>query len=228
MISAVELDNDHVEALRRLAYEPVSRSMVAHLARVTSRVINQTIPVLLTATEQRQQQHAPLVATEAALPSLETFIGCLATASRVTTLPLLATLVYLARAKSKLKQTVRGLPSAPHRIFLASLILSTKYLEDCPPKNKRWVRYSRVDTESTMTHFTLKDVNVMEKQLIDILGWDLTISEQEFREISQDGRSKRKVRIEDDFAMVILLVSVFEDKDQENIIPLNSSVMSKT
>lgn len=54
-----------------------------------------------------------------------------------------------------------------HRIFLATLIVAGKYLNDASPKNKYWARYSTV--------FTVAEVNLMEKQLLYLLDFDLRI-----------------------------------------------------
>ena len=48
-----------------------------------------------------------------------------------------------------------------HRILLASLILSDKYLRDTPLRNKSWAVFG--------TYFSLAEVNLMERQLLYLL-----------------------------------------------------------
>lgn len=48
-----------------------------------------------------------------------------------------------------------------HRIFLATLIITTKYLHDTALKNKYWVAYAGM--------FTANEINLMEKQLLQLL-----------------------------------------------------------
>lgn len=48
-----------------------------------------------------------------------------------------------------------------HRVFLASLIVAAKYLNDQSPKNKHWSAHSTV--------FSVGEVNLMEKQLLALL-----------------------------------------------------------
>jgi hypothetical protein len=48
-----------------------------------------------------------------------------------------------------------------HRIFLATIIITTKYLHDSAIKNKYWVTYAEM--------FTAHEINLMEKQLLQLL-----------------------------------------------------------
>ncbi|CAD6968806.1 unnamed protein product, partial [Tilletia controversa] len=64
-----------------------------------------------------------------------------------------------------------GLNCTRHRVFLATLIVAAKYLNDSSPKNKHWTRYGVL--------FSLPEVNLMEKQLLYLLDYDLRIEESE-------------------------------------------------
>jgi type II secretory pathway pseudopilin PulG len=65
-----------------------------------------------------------------------------------------------------------------HRIFLASLILAAKNLNDSSPKNKHWARYTAVRGFDNFG-FSLTEVNLMEKQLLGLLEWDLRVTEDD-------------------------------------------------
>jgi len=65
-----------------------------------------------------------------------------------------------------------------HRIFLAALILAAKSLNDSSPKNKHWARYTAVKGYEGFG-FSLVEVNLMEKQLLNLLSWDLIVREDD-------------------------------------------------
>lgn len=109
---------------------------------------------------------------EKRLPSLMTFLTRLVRYTNVYTGTLLATLVYLNRLKQRLPKNARGLPCTRHRILLSCLILSSKFHNDSSPKNSHWAKY-------TDGLFSVKDVNLMERQLLYLLNWDLKVKNLE-------------------------------------------------
>jgi len=61
-----------------------------------------------------------------------------------------------------------------HRVLLACLIVAAKYINDTAPQNQRWAHYSRI---RGFQHFgfSVRNVNMMERQLLSLLDWDLRI-----------------------------------------------------
>lgn len=147
------------EALMNLLYEPVTGSMVTHVAQAARGFVPNIVST----------------DTEKPPPDLEVFINSVISASKVGTLPLLVAFVYIARAKSKLGPANYGIPTTPHRIFLASLIVSVKFLEDGTHKNKKWVKYARMNTKRATLKFSLDEVNIMEKELLGYLDYNAWI-----------------------------------------------------
>ncbi|PYH44326.1 cyclin family protein [Aspergillus saccharolyticus JOP 1030-1] len=168
----------HRAALHEFVMQPVSRGMVAHLAEQASQVIRCEPHVTA------QQAHGqptppstpPMDASLPPLPSVETFIASLVARSQVQVPTLMTSLVYLARLRSRLPPVAKGMRCTVHRIFLASLILAAKNLNDSSPKNKHWARYTAVKGYDGFA-FPLPEVNLMERQLLFLLDWDTRVTE---------------------------------------------------
>lgn len=146
------------QAIDIFVRSPVSSEMITYLAHRTQTVIHCSSTGTPT--------------TSRPLPSLRTFIATLVHHSKVPTATLMSTLVYLTRLRSALPVLAKGMPCTLHRVFLACLILAAKALNDSSPKNKHWARH-------TDGLFAVEEVNLMEKQLLYILDWDLRIERRE-------------------------------------------------
>ena len=167
------------ELLKKYVRYPVTHEMVDHLAEQAFYVIPRADPseALFNTgypspptSPIRMDVTSPFINdTKQHLPSLKQFITTLCERSNVQTSTLMSTAVYLHRLKSRLPRVAKGMQCTCHRVFLAALILSAKYLNDSSPKNKHWARY-------TCGLFSLHEVNLMEKQLLYLLDWDLRIT----------------------------------------------------
>jgi G1/S-specific cyclin PLC1 len=169
-------------ALGEFVTTRVTREMVTHLAQQAAQVIRCEAHVTNTVNQNGQPTPPSTPPMEVddlpALPSIEVFIASLVTRSQVHVSTLMSSLVYLGRLRSRLPPVAKGMRCTVHRIFLASLILAAKNLNDSSPKNKHWARYTVVKGHEGFG-FSLPEVNLMERQLLFLLDWDLRITEDD-------------------------------------------------
>lgn len=173
-------------ALDEFVRQPVRSYMIQHLAKQASLVIRCEEPTpessaQLPLTPPSTPPQSAVDPSQPALPSLELFIRSLVHKSSVQVPTLMTSLVYLARLQSRLPPVAKGMRCTVHRIFLASLILAAKNLNDSSPKNKHWARYTPVKGYEGFG-FALPEVNLMERQLLFLLDWDTRVTEDDLFE----------------------------------------------
>lgn len=205
-IMAIATTAQNQAALDHFLLLPVSSAMVSYLADKAREVIpceqrcpgqaNKHLPPTPPATPPRD--------TMPPLPTLEVFIQNLVDRSHVQVPTLMCSLIYLSRLRSRLPPVAKGMRCTVHRIFLATLILAAKNLNDSSPKNKHWSRYTLVkDCEGF--GFSNTEVNLMEKQLLFLLDWDLRITNDDLfthlepflspiRKRQDEGEAKRRIQ----------------------------------
>lgn len=177
-IRTLTLDELNAGALEEFVYQRVSDEMISFLAEAAAEVIqcDDAAPPTTSRSSARAAKG------DTPLPSIQTFIEKLVDSSNVQVATLMSSLVYLRRLKSCLQPMAKGLRCTTHRIFLATLILTAKYLNDSSPKNKHWASYSVISDEIYNFGFSRTEVNLMERQLLQLLEWNLRITDTQLYE----------------------------------------------
>ncbi|CCH45352.1 Cyclin-B1-2 [Wickerhamomyces ciferrii] len=154
------------EALYQFNKKPVNSEMVQYLVDTTYSVIK------IKPSASNSYPSPPSSPNGQDPVSLFEFIRRLIKHSNVQTPTLMSTLVYLTRLRAVLPSNVYGIETTRHRIFLGCLILAAKSLNDSSPINKHWTAY----TDGLLS---IQEVNTIERELLDYLNWDLTITQQD-------------------------------------------------
>ncbi len=180
------------EALERFIHQPVDNEMISYLAKSAAGVVECDPDMTLPPAAQSEPMYPSttwttnrraMTTTDGGRPTVHDFVRELVASAGLTVPTLMPTLVYLRRIKSRLPREVRGQPSTPHRILLGSLILAAKYLNDSSFKNKDWATCSIISTPAFHFGFGLTDVNLMERELLSLLDWDLRITENDLYQV---------------------------------------------
>jgi G1/S-specific cyclin PLC1 len=113
------------------------------------------------------------------VPSVYRFVKSVVTNTKVPVPTLATSLVYMWRLQQRLPPNAWGLPCTPHRIFLAALNLAAKNVHDAAPPNRFWSEHSFV-AGYDFFGFSTKEVNLMERQLLSVLNWNVRIDTLDF------------------------------------------------
>ncbi|KAJ3093532.1 hypothetical protein HK100_006561 [Physocladia obscura] len=115
----------------------------------------------------------PTSTSTTTIPPLAQFVALVASRARSTPETLLITTALLDRARRRLPSSARGLPCTAHRLFLAALVVAAKSANDKTYKNKSFVSFAD-------GLFPLSEINLMERQLLGILDYDVSFSVADF------------------------------------------------
>ncbi|KAI9183528.1 PHO85 cyclin-1 [Blastocladiella emersonii ATCC 22665] len=86
-------------------------------------------------------------------------------------------ILLLGRVRAALPSTARGIPTTHHRLLLAALLVAAKLLNDCQVKNTHWAHATGV---------ALVEINLMERQLLALLQFDVALDRDAFEQVLAD------------------------------------------
>ncbi|KAJ7087568.1 hypothetical protein B0H15DRAFT_298017 [Mycena belliarum] len=151
----------HSPALMQLSSMEISRPVVDYVVDAVTSTVNATLTqapaALRGGTSSRSPYHAPFIA----------FTTNVLAHAAVTPSVLLTALIYVARARTHL--AIAREKWARERILLGALIVASKYTNDRALHNAHWAACSGV--------FGKRDIGRIEREFLDVLGWDLGVTE---------------------------------------------------
>ncbi|ORX96622.1 hypothetical protein K493DRAFT_350655 [Basidiobolus meristosporus CBS 931.73] len=121
--------------------------------------------------------------TQLSLPELLLFIERVAERSRIDAVTGIVALIYVYRLKAKLPRTAQGEYGTSHRIFLASLLVASKFLYG------EWGLSSRAVADISGA-FSNSQVNRMELEFLRLLDYDVWVNDVEIKEFLENYKSE--------------------------------------
>ncbi|KAI8094264.1 cyclin domain-containing protein [Thamnidium elegans] len=125
--------------------------------------------------ERRYYQHL-------LLPELPTFIKLVYQKCRLTPTVLVIGLIYLERLKKNLPDQAQGEYDTPYKLFLAAMIVATKYIED-------YSSHALSIYKIVSPLYTSRELNEMERSFLGVLKFDLYVDITEMDRFVEEHQS---------------------------------------
>ncbi|CDS08283.1 hypothetical protein LRAMOSA02231 [Lichtheimia ramosa] len=113
------------------------------------------------------------------LPSLPNFIHQVYVKCRMTPTLLTVALIYLQRLQSKLPSGSQGEYDTPYKLYLASVILASKFLEDSHTVSRDVFRVCA-------PVYSAQEISVMERSFLGVIKYNLFVKWEEITQFVQD------------------------------------------
>ncbi|KAF9647819.1 hypothetical protein BDM02DRAFT_2497184 [Thelephora ganbajun] len=163
--SLVEASYHSKEVLQLLDLD-INRTLIDHLVQETAEVVDHALgrPTTPRGRPDRRCKKRSDFAD---------FIANILHTADVKMATVLVTLVYIHRSKPHL--SIETEDWALHRVFLGALILASKYTNDSTLKNSHWAIATGL--------FGKRDIGRVEREFLDVLDWELTVSESDISDL---------------------------------------------
>ncbi|KAI8992131.1 hypothetical protein BDF20DRAFT_992930 [Mycotypha africana] len=112
-----------------------------------------------------------------ALPPINDFIATVFQRSNLTPCVCLVSLIYMQRLRAFLPRHARGELDTPYRLFLAAILVASKFLSETGTELT-----SQVLVAMTDYLYTPKDINLMERSFLSLIQYDLYVNLQSIQE----------------------------------------------
>jgi hypothetical protein len=154
-----------------LLHKRIDNDMISYVAQIAAKVVQCN----LDSTTIYTKDVPPL-------PPLKAFISHLVMRSGISTPTFLTSLVYLTRIKSQVPPSTIGFRCASHRIFLISLILADKYVNDVHYTNSSWSEFSILSWKGHCFGFLTSEITASERHLLSLLEYNVRIAQDDLQE----------------------------------------------
>ncbi|CAG8818376.1 40938_t:CDS:2 [Gigaspora margarita] len=115
---------------------------------------------------QRQKSHQ--------LPDLPAFITKIIHDLNLPVLNVVVCLIYVHRLKSQLPKNYETEYGTAHRVFISSILVASKYVDDVPITARKMLDSVGKDI------WSIKDIIRMERAFLSFIQWDLSIDRSAF------------------------------------------------
>lgn len=153
---------EHSTKLLQLLDLQIARGLIEQVVQTTAEVVNFALDVPTTSSSRGRT-----ISRTNKYSEFTQFVSDVIERAEVTISDILVTLVYIKRARPYL--SVQTEEWALHRVFLGALIVASKYTNDSTLKNVHWAMVTNT--------FGKRDIGRIEREFIDVLDWDLGVSE---------------------------------------------------
>ncbi|RUO96422.1 hypothetical protein BC936DRAFT_142062 [Jimgerdemannia flammicorona] len=110
------------------------------------------------------------------LPELLPFIKTITDTCKISVVTILVALIYVKRLQSSLPADYITEYGTAHRIFVSSVLVASKFLEDDPLTTKKLVDATSGEV------WTMKDITQMEIAFLKFVKWDLRVEVEHLQE----------------------------------------------
>lgn len=128
------------------------------------------------------------------LPNLQNFVRDVCQRNHVAPCVLVVALIYLDRLKRNLSNMpgrAKGKFDTPYKIFLAAILVASKYTEDNNLRNSTICAVSG-------NLFTVKEINEMERSFLGLIKYELWVNMEEVRQFVEKYGSELELELESD------------------------------
>ncbi|CAJ0826192.1 14483_t:CDS:2 [Entrophospora sp. SA101] len=123
--------------------------------------------------------------TSQKLPKLIDFIRKIINDLEIPIITLTISLIYIHRFKLQLPKNYKTENDTPHKIFISSILIASKYIDDKP------LTSGKVAMAIDNNLWTIKEINRMERAFLSYIQWNLVINKDDLESYLNELRNQK-------------------------------------